>query len=151
MNVEKFSRSSWNKFQPKFNSISKTQQYSNFSLEDKHKTELDKILHKEIPNDPYIITANRIKYYVYLYQSQWNALRLILLKGHENFIPISMDELINVLGYKYPNLQTINDKIKTSEILIIYINNGLTQDKIDELSDIAKVIASRYAIAGKLL
>lgn len=147
----KFARSSWNKPQPVTNPMSKPKKYDGFATNDKHKEELQRILQKEVPSDAYVITMNQTNYYIYLYQSQWNALRNMLLYGTTEFKNLSIDTLISVLEYKYPGIQSINNEIKTSEILRIYISNGLSQIDIDELSDQARIIASTNAANGKLL
>lgn len=129
-----------------------SQQYANFATADKHKTELNRILHKMVPMSSYNITVNNKPYYIYLYQSQWNALRRILLHGHPfGFEPIPVDQIIIGLRNKYPGIRSISDSIKTSDILSVYISNGLAQDKLSELSEYARNIASAYAADGKLL
>lgn len=147
-----FSRSNWNKFQPRSNTTGKAQQYSGFSTEDKYKIELERILQKKVPMSVYTITVNQNNYYVYLYQSQWNALRQILLHGHPfGFESMEIETLIKELRGRYPGIQSISNAIKTADILAVYISNGLTQEKINELSEYARNNAAAYAANGKLL
>lgn len=151
MNTHCFSRSNWNKKTPDSNPIPYTEQYSSFATDSKNKKELHHLMNKEIPTRPYIITVNSQKYEICLYQSQWNALRSILLNGHVlDFNPLPTSVILDALKYKYANLTHISEAIKTAEILIVYLENGLSTDKLNIIIQRAKEMAASYAADGKL-
>lgn len=149
---ECFSRSNWNKFQTRTNPEARTQEYSKFATASKYKTELQRIMQKEIPETPYVITIGSDVYNIHLYQSQWSALRRILLSGHPiDFEPMPMSKLITELKYSHSDIQSVYDSIKTVEILNIYLTNGMEMSKLDVLLERAKDIAAAHAADGRLL
>lgn len=146
-------RANWSKFQtPRHLSNLKPQQYENFETNNRKCSHFQDILNEKIPETPYIITTNSSKYYVSLYKSQWNALRQILLNGYPVvFKSLPHSFIINSLHIDYPKLITIDDSIKTTDILMVYIKNGLTQYDLDTLSIYSRKNAAACAADGKLL